>query len=600
MPKAKPDGAARYARAVVEGKIISNLLTIQACQRHLDDLENAPARGFRYCEKTADKAADFFPLVLRLTSGDAEDEPFELLPWQDFFVRSVYGWLRADGTRRFRYAYLETAKGSGKTPLTAGMALRSICGDSEKRAEAYVIAKTKEQAAVAFREAEAMVKASDTLSNRLKIIGGQHPYRITDAETNSFLARVASAKKAKGHSGPMPHFVLVDEYHEHADASMFNFYKMGRKSRRQPLIVIPTNAGANMQSACGIEHTYAEKVIRGDCIDDEYFALIYSVDSDDEPMKDEASWPKANPSLPVVPGYDYIRGEVKRAEGMPSTASVVERLCFSQWVEAEDPWIELKAWKSCEVAELSPVADRKAAPCFLALDLSQKKDLTAGALVWDMGDHVEAEVTIWTPQHGLEARADRDGAPYAEWVKSGELVAIPGKTMDYDFVAHWIKEQNDAHELKWLIYDPWRMDEIVTALGKLDVETSRQRNAAGLQLVPHPQGFNAGPGSTVKDPEDKPDWKKDEEGDRLFMPRSLDYTEAEILDARLKVKRNRALRSAVLGTVIIQDASANRRANKNVATTRIDGCVALVMGVGGCIVHRLNVPTPTDPRTLVF
>ena len=62
-------------------------------------------------------------------------EPFRLLPWQKFVVGSLYGWLTADGSRRFRSGFVECAKGAGKTPLSAALMLYAFREDSERAAE---------------------------------------------------------------------------------------------------------------------------------------------------------------------------------------------------------------------------------------------------------------------------------------------------------------------------------------------------------------------------------------------------------------------------------------------------------------------------------
>jgi hypothetical protein len=43
-----------------------------------------------------------------------------LQPWQAFVVGSLFGWKRADGTRRFRTAYVEVARKNGKSSLLTG------------------------------------------------------------------------------------------------------------------------------------------------------------------------------------------------------------------------------------------------------------------------------------------------------------------------------------------------------------------------------------------------------------------------------------------------------------------------------------------------
>jgi phage terminase large subunit-like protein len=66
-----------------------------------------------------------FAKVLKLNGGEHEGKPFNLLPWQCFIVGSIFGWKNSDGYRRFRMVYVESGKGSGKSPLAAGGALLS-------------------------------------------------------------------------------------------------------------------------------------------------------------------------------------------------------------------------------------------------------------------------------------------------------------------------------------------------------------------------------------------------------------------------------------------------------------------------------------------
>jgi len=64
------------------------------------DAIEGPARGLRFDDRLADRAAEFFPDCLRLVEGEWAGQRFELLDWQRFIVRQVFGWLNADGTRR--------------------------------------------------------------------------------------------------------------------------------------------------------------------------------------------------------------------------------------------------------------------------------------------------------------------------------------------------------------------------------------------------------------------------------------------------------------------------------------------------------------------
>lgn len=115
-----------YALDVVEGRIVAGPIVRAACKRHLDDLKDAPARGFVFSARKADHAINFFPVVLKLDPSKEEDsdgEPtsFELGDPQKFIIGSLFGWIESNtindkcsGYRRFRTAYVEQGKGNGK------------------------------------------------------------------------------------------------------------------------------------------------------------------------------------------------------------------------------------------------------------------------------------------------------------------------------------------------------------------------------------------------------------------------------------------------------------------------------------------------------
>lgn len=113
-PDSSNDPVLAYAQAVVAKTITAGPWVRLACQRHLDDLIHGPGRGLQWSLPLAMRAISFFGEVLKLNGGEFEGRPFVLLPWQAFCVGSLFGWLNADGFRRFRTAYLEIGKGAGK------------------------------------------------------------------------------------------------------------------------------------------------------------------------------------------------------------------------------------------------------------------------------------------------------------------------------------------------------------------------------------------------------------------------------------------------------------------------------------------------------
>jgi len=131
---------------LIAGMVVAGPHVRAACARHLRDLEQGMGRGLRWDREAVSRAIRFFAEGLCLAGGQFEGRPFVLHPSQAFIVGSIFGWKRPDGTRRFRRAYIEQGKGSGKSPLAAGVGMYCLLADGEPRAEVYAAASMKSQA----------------------------------------------------------------------------------------------------------------------------------------------------------------------------------------------------------------------------------------------------------------------------------------------------------------------------------------------------------------------------------------------------------------------------------------------------------------------
>ncbi len=90
--------AERYARDVVQGRIVACNFVRKACQRHLDDLKHGAERGLVFDAKAAQRALNFIGL-LRHSKGEWAGQPLVLEPWQQFITWCIFGWKRASHER---------------------------------------------------------------------------------------------------------------------------------------------------------------------------------------------------------------------------------------------------------------------------------------------------------------------------------------------------------------------------------------------------------------------------------------------------------------------------------------------------------------------
>lgn len=547
------DPVTAYAKSVVSGKTVAGPHVRDACQRHLNDLEQAASRGFFFDLEAANRAIGFYRDVLRLNGGEYEGLPYELLDWQCFIVGSLFGWKNIDdGYRRFRVAYIETAKGSGKSPLAAGIGLYGMMADNEPRAEIYAAATKKDQAMILFRDAVAMVDQSPALAERLIKSGtGQSVWNLAYHKTGSFFRPVSADD---GQSGPRPHIALLDEIHEHKTPTVVEMMRAGTKSRRQALIVMITNSGANKTTVCWHYHDYVNKVCAGSLVDDSIFGYVCAVDEGDDPFKDEKSWYKANPSLKHgIPGIKYLREQVTSARGMPSKEAIVRRLNFCQWTEAENPWIGSEVWFGCSPEpdfNESLLLNRR---CWGGLDLSSTQDLTAFVLLFEPSDDDpfwRIKPYFWLPADGLSEKEDKDRVPYRAWVTSGFLNALPGRAINKQAVLHKLIELSATYDIQEIAYDRWRIEDF-----KAQIE---QEGATLAPLKPFGQGF------------------KD-------MAPAVDELERMLVDKLVKHDASPVLTWCAANAVIDIDPAGNRKVTKERATGRVDGIVAAIMAAGASL-----------------
>ncbi|MBC6499930.1 terminase large subunit [Citrobacter freundii] len=541
------DPATQYALDVTTGKILAGPDIRNACARHLRDLENGPARGLTWDIESAQRGIDFFAKVLKLNGGEHEGLPFILLPWQSFIVGSIFGWKASDGYRRFRMVYVESGKGSGKSPLAGGVGLYCLVADKEPRAEVYAAATKKDQAMILFRDAVAMVDQSSALSKRIDKSGGTgKEWNLAFVQTGSFFRPISSDD---GQSGPRPHCALIDEVHEHKSNQVVEMMRAGTKGRRQALMFLITNSGHDKTSVCFEYHEYGRKVASGDLEDDSFFSFICSLDEGDDPFKDESCWGKANPSLGHTFTEKYLREQVTQARGMPSKESIVRRLNFCQWVESADPWVDSDTWMKCE-QDFDP-EELTGEECYGGLDLSGSRDLTSLALYFPKSKKLMVE--FWTPKDTLLDRAKTDHVPYDAWLRNGFIHAPPGKAVNYGFVADRIGELTQKHNIKCIACDQYRIK-------YLEVELANQ--SVDVELVPHGQGF----------------YKAQESG--LWMPRSIELFEEHLNSGELIIRTNPCLRWNAASAVLEADQKDNRIFAKKKSTGRIDGVVASAMAIG--------------------
>ncbi len=564
------DSPTVYAQSVVDGDIVAGPYVRAACQRHLDDLENAHQRGLYWDPEAAQRFEDFCEKILVIPGGKMDGQPFTLQPMWKFILGSLLGWKREiDGFRRFRRAYIEAGKGCAKTPHLAALALYGLVADGEAKAEVYIAAATRDQAQIAFRDMVSYVRASNSLSKTIKLSGGiGREFNAAHIPSLSF-CRPLSRESGRTGSGLRPSMVLLDEVHEIADPAILEILEAGFKARTQPLLVMATNSGHDRQSLCWQEHSYGVRIVEGDVEEDQAFVYICALDEGDDLYGDPSCWVKANPLLEVTITQEYLANQFKQAKAVPGKANNIERLYGCRWTDAQEVWVTRDVWEG-GIDDSMSLEDFSGKRAWFGLDLAASNDLSAVAKVFDDGYTDDGKpklavfVDCFTPGDTLQGRSDRDGMPYTQWRDRGFLHAMPGrKTRLEDIAAHIIADAG-TFDIDLIAYDEYLIH---------DFKHVVEETGNVLPLIRHPQGFK-------QYREEAPDGSEM----TLSMFNSIELLEQVLFEGRIRIQANPVLTTAAMGAAFAMSPSGDLRYfSKSRATVRIDALVATTMAVGAAL-----------------
>jgi phage terminase large subunit-like protein len=497
-------------------------------------------------EDKADRAVKFIKL-LKHTKAPWRGVPFNLQPFQEKIIRDLFGTVKEDGTRQYRTAYIEVPRKNGKSELAAAIALYLLCGDGEGGAEIYGAAGDRDQADIVFRVAAEMVRQNDGLSKRCKIV--EHSKRIVVQSTGSFYHAI-SAEAATKH-GYNASGIVFDELHVQPNRDLWDVLTTSGGTRRQPLVFAITTAGFDRESICWEQHEYAENVAKGIFVDPSFYPVIYSAPEDAD-WSDEKIWQECNPGLGNFRSLDEMRSLCAKAKQTPALENTFRRLYLCQWTQQETRWMPIDAWDATagEVIEDDLVGE----VCYAGLDLASTSDIAALVLVCpDADGFMDVLPFFWIPEGDMPARIRKDRVPYDVWIKQGLVKATPGNIIDYRTIKNDIMELQKRFNIQEVGYDRWNATQLVTEL-----------TDEAFNMIPIGQGFASMSAPT---------------GELMRMT----------LAKKIRHGGNPVLRWMANNMMVRQDPAGNLKPDKEKSTQKIDGMVALIMGLDRAIRNTRSV-----------
>ena len=155
----------------------------------------------------------------------------------------------------------------------------------------------------------------------------------------------------------------------------------------------------------------------------------------------------------------------------------------------------------------------------------------------------------------MRERSASQRVPYAQWVEDGHIIMVPGDVLDYEYVYEQIDADRERFDVKEIGFDRWGASQVYVRMA-----------GVGQEMVQIGQGFAS-----------------------LSAP--MKELEKLLRSKRIAVGQNPVLRWNAHNLVAATDAADNVKPDKKKSTEKIDGMVALIMGLARATLHDPDAHT---------
>lgn len=471
IPDKYKDDAYKYCVMVLSGTFITCKDTKLACIRHLKDIKRSiEDDDFRYVykPKRAKKVIKFIEAL-----PDTKGKFHKLAMFQKFIISMVRGWFDDNDYLRFNKAFISMARKGGKSLLVSGLVLYSFLFDREpsEGRQIFCAANDKKQASIVFNMVAKQLMYFVSQVPELKKDVKRVRELLQHNKDGSYVMPLSRDTGAV--DGFEPFLAVIDEYHAAKTNEMLELIQSGQGNLLQSLIFIISTAGFNLNAPMYTdEWPYAKEILTDNYHDEQYFAIIFEQDSEEE-WQDKSMWAKSNP---LINESDDLKEQIedflqKRVDESTQKGTMFRVLVknFNYWMQAsEESYLDFNDWKKNETE-----FDIKGTKAYVGLDLSRADDLTAVSFIHLDEVNKEYYVTSHSfvgTKGGLQAKIERDLIDYRQMSQHGYCTltnlqsGIINSNQVLDYIEKYIIENN--LDVQAICYDPHAIHGFIAEIEK--------------------------------------------------------------------------------------------------------------------------------------
>lgn len=482
----------------------------------------------------AEKVILFAERHLRIPDGEHVGKPIRFDVFQEIWLRAVL-----DNPNGTRLAILSIARRNGKSFLLAVLILAVLCGPlAEPNITCASAANSRDQAALVFKMMQQIIAQSPDIAEVLHVTPSSKEIRGLTLNTTYY---AMSAEAKTGHGRSLKYIVLDESGQIRGPSSEYT--EMLRTSQGSYSDSLFATISTQSPSDADYLSIMIDDAIRSQ--DPQTVCHLYTSPPELD-LLDPKGMLYSNPGLGVFRSKSDLVNQLTQAKRLPAMQAGTENLLLNRRVAQEQLFMSPAVWRKNNAP---PNLDAfRENPVSIGLDLSARNDLTAAvAATMDPEGIVHLLPFVFCPVHGIEERSRRDRAPYAAWVKQGDLIPIGGESMDYAQIIQALQQKCDDFgiAINTIEFDRWRIEDFKK-------EAEKQGFASMAAWNPVGQGF------------------KD------YSPRCEAFTTL-MLEGRVRHGGHPLLNMAASNAIAVMDPAGSVKLDKSKSTQRIDPLIAAIM-----------------------
>src|SRR5262249_35427297 len=341
----------------------------------------------------------------------------------------------------------------------------------------YSAAQSREQAGIIFDLAAKIVRMSPTLSRAVTVRDTAKQLVVPEIGTK-YKALSAEVSTSFGLS---PVLIVHDELGQvrGPKSELYEALETATSAQEEPMSIIISTQAPTESDLLSI---LIDDAVDGN--DPRTVVSLYTADVDIDPFSEKAIR-QANPAFGDFQNAEEILSMARDAQRMSSRESDYRNLILNQRVEAINPFVSRSLWKSC--GERQVLEDFSGLNVYAGLYLSATSDLTSFVMMAQHEGIWNVMPIFWLPSQGIAEKSRHDRVQYDVWAREGYLELTPGKSVEYEYVADYIRELFSELSIRKIAFDRWGFKHLKPWLLKVGF-TERQIEEVFVEFG---QGFHS-------------------------------------------------------------------------------------------------------------